>query len=228
MPSRTTLPPGLCVCRDPKCTILYGECHCGCKGIAPISKASNQALGYIKGMPRAFIPHHQVSLYADPLEVRFWRSVDKNGPIVREELGRCWLWNLSMDVYGYGKIAGSATLAEKRKLLKAHRVSWQIANGPIPEGFGVLHRCDNPPCCNPDHLFLGDNDANMKDAAQKQRLPRGKQHHNGHFTSEQVLEIRSVYIGGGVSQSELGKRFGVSRSAILGILRKDTYAYVQG
>lgn len=112
--------------------------------------------------------------------------------------------------------------------MKAHRVSWEINCGPIPEGLGVLHHCDNPPCCRPDHLFVGTNDENMKDAAAKARFPRGLDHHMGKFTVEQVLEIRSLLAEGILTQNEIASRYGVSRGAIQGIQRKDAYAYVEG
>jgi hypothetical protein len=225
MPSRITLPPGLCICGDPACKIPYGICHCGCGKETPISTYSHRPLGYVIGMPRKVIPNHRPET---SIVERFWRSVDKNGPIVRPELGPCWLWKLSVDHHGYGQIVSCKMEDNTRLYLKTHRVSWEINCGPIPEGLGVLHKCDNPPCCNPEHLFLGDTDANMKDAASKCRLPRGKKHHNGRFTPEQVLEIRRLYQGGGITQRAIGERFGVTRSAILGILRKDNYAYVDG
>lgn len=78
----------------------------------------------------------------------------------------CWLWSGDIhDQFGYGLI-----LVGKRTTL-AHRVSWELHHGPIPDGLCVLHRCDTPPCVNPDHLFLGTQADNMRDKAVKNRNP---------------------------------------------------------
>lgn len=92
------------------------------------------------------------------LEIRFWRKVTKTSG--------CWEWSASRNAHGYGQIAAPRPL--KRPLL-AHRVSWEIHNGPIPIGLLVLHRCDNPHCVRPDHLFVGDQKLNMQDMVSKKR-----------------------------------------------------------
>ena len=98
------------------------------------------------------------------LEERFWQKVD-----IR--VGGCWLWtaNCTKDSKGrrrYGLI-GAGRRGEG--MLYAHRVSWEIHNGPIPNGLQVLHRCDNPQCVNPSHLFLGTQLDNMHDMVRKGR-----------------------------------------------------------
>ena len=78
----------------------------------------------------------------------------------------CWTWHGMKNNHGYGMIyAGKA----KRAKSLAHRVSWELFNGPIPEGKNVLHRCDNPECCNPEHLFIGSQLENMRDKIAKGR-----------------------------------------------------------
>lgn len=90
-----------------------------------------------------------------PAEVRFWKHVAKTEG--------CWEWTGSTSKKGYGKLnIGGVTKA-------AHRFSYEIANGPIPEKLFVLHRCDNPPCVRPDHLFTGTNEDNVKDMMKKGR-----------------------------------------------------------
>lgn len=92
---------------------------------------------------------------------RFW-------PRVRQGVG-CWEWTGSTDRkegYGYVHLGGH----EVRRPMKAHRLSWEIHNGPIPEGQWVLHHCDNPKCVKPAHLFLGNRTDNMRDAARKGRI----------------------------------------------------------
>jgi hypothetical protein len=111
---------------------------------------------------------------------RFWARVAKGDG--------CWSWTGGTNRNGYGTLhMGGHTI---RKPWRAHRFSWVLHNGPIPDGLWVLHKCDNPPCCNPAHLFLGDRRANMLDAAAKGRIcnvGRSRLTHckRGHeFTSE--------------------------------------------
>jgi len=117
---------------------------------------------------------------------------------------------------GYGEV-----VFQKRKRL-AHRVAYILAHGEIPEGQYVLHRCDNPPCCNPDHLFLGDQFVNMRDMIQKGRIYDRTGSKNGcsKLTEDDVREIRRLKVEG-VKQVRLAERFGVSTVAIsLIVLRK--------
>lgn len=76
----------------------------------------------------------------------------------------CWIWTGHIRTNGYG------AMSIKSKLQYAHRISWELHNGPIPEGLFVLHKCDNPPCVNPDHLFIGTQKDNLQDAFKKGRL----------------------------------------------------------
>jgi hypothetical protein len=90
------------------------------------------------------------------VEERFWSKVDRSGD--------CWLWIGAKDEEGYGfqKILG--------RMWHASRVSWKIAHGDIPDGLLVLHKCDNPPCIRPSHLFLGTQKENIADAMRKGRF----------------------------------------------------------
>lgn len=101
-----------------------------------------------------------------PLEDRFWEKIDKNGPILNSKLGRCWVWIAAKTENGYGRIGlGKRDDGVER----AHRVSWILANGSIPNDLWVLHKCDNPECVRPEHLFLGNNTINMIDCVSKNR-----------------------------------------------------------
>lgn len=94
-----------------------------------------------------------------PLAERFWEKVRKSDG--------CWEWTGSRNAAGYGKLSEGAAGSPR---LRAHRVSWELANGPVPAGLWVLHRCDNPPCVRPDHLWLGTRLDNMQDCARKGRI----------------------------------------------------------
>lgn len=98
-----------------------------------------------------------------PIEERFWDKVNKD-----TESG-CWEWRSSIRGNGYGAFF-THLQPEGRKCHGAHRYSWELVNGAIPEGLWVLHKCDNRICVNPDHLFLGDRTDNMRDCAAKGRV----------------------------------------------------------
>lgn len=118
-----------------------------------------------------------------PTSERFWEKVDKT-----VESG-CWEWRSSIRGNGYGAFF-THLIEEGRKAHGAHRFSWELEHGPIPNGLWVLHKCDNRICVNPDHLFLGDRTDNMRDCAEKGRIKTiGKSNmthcHRGHeFTPE--------------------------------------------
>jgi len=98
------------------------------------------------------------------IEERFWSKVNKAGPVIRPELGPCWLWTASIgniDEYGRFWMCG--------KFWIAHNVAWVITNHKIPAGEHVLHKCDTPLCVNPAHLFTGSAKVNHADMTQKGR-----------------------------------------------------------
>lgn len=111
------------------------------------------------------------------LAARYWAKVAKDGPTLVPELGRCWRWTASTTSFGYGQLNPGWRNAAP---VRAHRVSWEIHNGPIPAGLDVLHRCDNPPCSNPDHLFLGTALDNMRDMIAKGRARHPRSTHCSH------------------------------------------------
>jgi len=128
----------------------------------------------------------------------------------------CWEWKAGTFKSGYGAffIDGNNE--------GAHRVSWKIHNGKIPEGLSVLHKCDNPLCVNPDHLFLGTQEDNMTDKVSKGRqssvILLGELNGQAVLVESQVIEIRELYSTGLVSQQDIADYFGVSRSHISNII----------
>ena len=151
------------------------------------------------------------------LEQRFWAKVDKSGGD-----DACWIWTAAVvKDKGYGKLSVSTSVWKP-----AHIVSWRLANGAVPSGLCVLHKCDNPPCVNPKHLFLGtlaDNNADMK---SKDRHQRGERHYDAILTDEDIPKIRLAYANRQASYSVLGRRYGVSGSAIYAVVKRKTWKHI--
>lgn len=150
------------------------------------------------------------------LDERFWAKVDRRGP------DECWEWQARRNMHGYGTFQ---LQAKQSKL--AHRVCWQITNGEIPDGISVCHRCDNPACVNPAHLFLGTHLDNMRDMFAKGRrtAAHGNRHHWSKLCSCAVMAIRAL-ASEGVSQRDLARRFGVSRNCARSIIHGETWKEV--
>jgi hypothetical protein len=147
---------------------------------------------------------------------RFWRGVDKNGP------NGCWIWKGARISTGYGAIRS------KKDTWMTHRVAWTITNGPIPKGKVACHKCDNPICCNPDHLFIGTAMDNVKDMTSKGRRNdlKGEDHSKAILTAQTVRLIRFVYGNGGYTQKRLGEIFGVTKPTIQCIVENRTWRHI--
>ena len=122
----------------------------------------------------------------------------------------CVVWTGTVGFGGHGQIRSAKT-----KLLATHRVSWEHHNGPIPEGMKLCHRCDNPPCINPEHLFLGTQADNIRDMIEKGRNRRGETHHNARLTDIKVGKI----IRARGTQREIAERFKISQQYV-GMLKR--------
>ena len=151
---------------------------------------------------------------------RFWKKVDIAG------LDDCWEWTATKDSDGYGRFR----LRGKRT--PAHRFAWRIARGmeTVPEGLCVCHQCDNPGCVNPAHLFLGTQKENIQDSARKGRMAHGRYpgEKNGQHKLKEgdVRDIRSRYADG-VSQYILAREYGVGRTTVGFVVRRETWSWLK-
>lgn len=156
----------------------------------------------------------------------FIQKVNKAGPIPDQEnphykgLDSCWIWNDAKDWQGYGRF-----YLDRRTPRLAHRVSWSIRNGTIPQGLCVLHRCDNPSCVNPDHLWLGTVTENNNDCTAKDRRLKGSQQKNSKLDEIKVRQIRQKYCEG-IFQTTLAIEYGVSVMTISRVVRKKVWGWV--
>lgn len=174
---------------------------------------------------------------SDDVVKRFWTKVNKSDG--------CWEWTAATWGKGYG------ALGIDKHSYSAHRISYQMARGPIPDGLWVLHTCDNPKCVRPDHLWLGTNQDNMTDCLRKGRTTRGKprghnpriagdehwsrkhperiprgENRNTTLIAEDVRTIRARYEGGGVYMRELAMEYGITLSSVSSIIRRVTWGHV--
>lgn len=116
-----------------------------------------------------------------------------------------------------GQCRGYGTVSINGRSMRAHRVAWENVNGKIPKGLHVLHRCDMPPCINPEHLFLGTDADNARDKVNKNRSNKGTKHPLNKLTENQVMEIRSS----SGTQVSIARRYGIDQAHVSQIkLRK--------
>ena len=148
-------------------------------------------------------PHLKWCLTADEAAAHFWSKVDRTG--------ECWLWQGAKFPFGYGHAVYRGVHSH------AHRAAWTIEYGN-PGGMHVLHRCDNPPCVRPKHLFLGTYADNAADKMRKGRDPRRL------LKPDQVIEIRSLL--GTMMQTEIAERFNVRPGIISNIKLGKAYQII--
>ncbi len=158
-----------------------------------------------------------------------------------EKRGDCWIWTASTRNKGYG--AFSWTDIESGRLIqeRAHRISYRLFTGQIPNNLFVLHTCDNPACCNPDHLFLGTKADNNRDMVEKGRhVPggthcgkhypngnwkHGTEHHGSKLNPDLVRQIREDHKT--MSYSKLMKKYGLSLGCVSKVITRRTWNHVE-
>ena len=157
------------------------------------------------------------SYYTLPADVRASVKERFFAHVSRGARDECWSWTASSNSTGYGQIAVAGTK------FRAHRLAYELHRGPIRAGLLVLHRCDNPLCVNPAHLFLGTNADNMRDMVTKGR--GRKERLERKLTAEQVREIRARFKNG-ESTNSLAAEFGVSGSNITHITQRRSWKWL--
>lgn len=150
------------------------------------------------------------------IEERFWSKVNVG------DLNECWEWQAARNNDNYG------TFHTKLKTISSHRFCWELTYGKIPDGLQVLHHCDNPPCCNPRHLFLGTHLDNMQDRNRKGRARNlyGEEHGNSKLTEQEVRQIRIDYSNGNISMKKLGLKYNVTPRTIYMIITRITWKHI--
>jgi len=145
---------------------------------------------------------------------RFWTKVDRRNP------DECWIWTAATNGAGYGKLNSGG---QRGRTLLAHRVSYELHFGAIPDDRMVCHSCDTPSCVNPSHLWLGDAKANVQDMCAKGRIGTYDRHGEGNpahkLTRADVVTIRTR-LRSGERQRVLAVEYGVSKSLVSEIKRE--------
>lgn len=129
----------------------------------------------------------------------------------------CWLWLGAVDGWGYGRVVIGSRTDGSRRCCLAHRLSWELHFGPIPDGMLVCHTCDVPGCVNPRHLFLGTDRDNHRDKARKGRAAQK-------LTDNDVRAIRAL--DGVISHEKIGQMFGITQANASRVIRKATWSHV--
>lgn len=154
--------------------------------------------------------------------LRDWREV-LHAKTDRRAANECWPWLGRKAASGYG------VLDQNGKSKRAHRLAWELINGEVPPNMEVCHRCDHPWCVNPAHLWIGTHKDNMADASHKGRsssMP-GESNPSARLTEKEVAEIRAIYRPNVVTQAALGRKYGVSESAIWLIIHNQSWPTVK-
>jgi hypothetical protein len=208
-----------CTTNNTPNAIPYGYCHCGCGFRTHLAKRNDVRLGHIRGQPTRYLRGHNSQGHFLPVSERFWQKVAKRGP------DECWEWQGKCTKWGYGSL-----YVNGRPGVRAHRVVYELTHGPIPEGKIVCHSCNNPPCCNPKHLYAGTDIDNHKDAVNagtSYRFPPlyGSSNPSAKLTEDGVRHIRELHVARTTCQ-QLAKAYHVSSDTIWRIVSRRSWKHV--
>jgi hypothetical protein len=129
----------------------------------------------------------------------------------------CWLWQASRIDGQYGQIFRGAPFTG---MVSAHVASWTLFRGPVPAGLCVLHQCDNPPCCNPSHLFLGTRADNNRDKASKGRSTKGQLGVSHKLSPESIMEVGDLTRHRIFPQEQIASEYGITKERVKQIKRE--------
>lgn len=174
---------------------------------------------------------------------RFWSKVNKDGPVVRPELGPCWVWTKSTCKDGYGRFQinekGYVNGRPVQKHVRAHKLSWEMVNGPLPDDLVIMHACDNPACVRLEHLSAGTQADNRRDCGEKgrnacgdrsgsrtrpDRLCRGERNAKSNITTEQARMVIAMRAAG-AGPTRISKELGVSMGTVSGIIYNGAWSH---
>lgn len=192
-------------------------CGCGCGERTDIAVKTSLRRGTTKGMPVRFLRYH-----ARRVRYKFTTSEDMfRHYVIQLNTTQCWPWTGGCTVDGYGRL-----LWRGRNWI-ASRLAYATFVGKIPKGIQVCHTCDNPPCCNPAHLFLGTPADNAKDMVAKGRggIARGERQAHHKLTEMDVRRIRQLHQEG-FSYPQIAARFPVNVSTVCTICLRKTWKHV--
>jgi hypothetical protein len=155
----------------------------------------------------------------EKLVSRFWAKVD-----VSRGTDECWVWTAAITRAGYG-ITSTRLIGGERL---AHRIAYFLVRGAIPEGLCICHQCDNPPCCNPNHLFVGTRAENRLDCVHKGRHIYGSAHYFTHLTDADVIEMRRLKFEDGLTANEIGKLYNLTEDGAWWIIVGKSWKHIPG
>lgn len=164
-----------------------------------------------------------------PVEERFWEKVNREGKSEDD----CWEWNACLNNINTKNDVGYGSFKDpnKGKNVFAHRYSYELHKGPIPEGLLVMHQCNNPPCVNPKHLKVGTQYENIKYAASLGRMPggpgqpAGEKHAMAKLTVDDIREIRRLN-NIGITGRDIAKKFDISPPTVCNIVKKKSWKHI--
>jgi DNA-binding CsgD family transcriptional regulator len=187
--------------RKPIPTDLFpvGICQCGCGNPTLTARQTYSRLGIKRGEHFHFLRGHHNTARRDRTDQLNNYRVEDCGYVTP-----CWIWHGKIDHLGYGRITGRGILV--------HRQSYENAFADFNERLDVLHKCDVRPCMNPEHLYQGTHQDNMRDMRERQRSPRGERHSRAKLTDAQIEELRRLYEGGGFTTRSIAALFSISKS----------------